>query len=712
MGSDLEDLAQPSGTLSPVSRRKFKRLKRLPQLDSLTSKSPIASKTPDPITPPSLTDRNIADSPSKLSENTVFRESMESMDSDDPLEVSETARFAESMDPIGSHNPKKVNEPTGSGNSMDFMGSDTVFAGEDNISDKKKENNNKKKKLKDGNRGSKPSLRNQKRLEKERRAHLEQIHAESQRLLRETKDVSFKPVLAEKKPISSVLEKIRRRKLEVQRRLGVEIIDSEDRHNVACEDVGYKDSDNHNIDQQAATFNERHDDGKPIEIKNIQCHHNDVLLAGSSGPQTLEDQAENVLPNVDLLCDSQHSIEENAAHLTSSPETAPASSLLPMNLMFDSAPPEDVFSDEENDKENIDPHPKKPANMDLCPKGDPLKAFMDVEAEEEDDSDHDRERYHDDEEEGEEDDENFDDLIATAAEEMPIDREMRDQLHQKWLEEQDAAATDNVLQKLKCGWKEKDLERERDLDQILGDEGYEGSDGYSADDMGLKKSSRKGLKKAKLMINEIFKDEEDAFVSSDDEEMEQRMVRQRLLEQTEQTTFLSPADDDGSREVFGLIKKLNIAPESKKRTRPAPSSFESWFSGGNSNSSSKSSFLGRASSNSLQSSHKQGSKTVRSFIFGRDDSNSRSGISASDVLESDQKENRPPTNASMKQSLSQLNHKNGHEKKNIKSDTTSGSSLFEILKRSSVPSVSSHENNETLHYFQAFKSVGKSANRK
>lgn len=40
-----------------------------------------------------------------------------------------------------------------------------------------------------------------------------------------------------------------------------------------------------------------------------------------------------------------------------------------------------------------------------------------------------------------------------------------------------------------------------------------------------------------------------------------------LLEQEEQTRVESPADDENSREVFGLIKKLNIVSENKKRPK-------------------------------------------------------------------------------------------------------------------------------------------------
>ncbi|KAB1220536.1 Coatomer subunit delta-3 [Morella rubra] len=54
--------------------------------------------------------------------------------------------------------------------------------------------------------------------EKERRDHLKQLRVESQRILRETRDVSFKPVPVVQKPISSILEKIRKRKLEVSKK--------------------------------------------------------------------------------------------------------------------------------------------------------------------------------------------------------------------------------------------------------------------------------------------------------------------------------------------------------------------------------------------------------------------------------------------------------------------------------------------------------------
>ncbi|XP_038977293.1 uncharacterized protein LOC113463659 [Phoenix dactylifera] len=93
--------------------------------------------------------------------------------------------------------------------------------GEEDITEKKKKKKEKKNKSSElaGQEGRlEETIREKRRLEKERRANLEQIHAESQRLLRETRDVSFKPVPLVQKPISSVLEKIRLRKLEVSKK--------------------------------------------------------------------------------------------------------------------------------------------------------------------------------------------------------------------------------------------------------------------------------------------------------------------------------------------------------------------------------------------------------------------------------------------------------------------------------------------------------------
>lgn len=167
--------------------------------------------------------------------------------------------------------------------------------------------------------------------------------------------------------------------------------------------------------------------------------------------------------------------------------------------------------------------------MDSCPEGVPANAFLDDEAEEEDDSDHDLMRFQEDEEDDASDEnEVFDDLIATDFEEAPIDHEKHYQLHQKWLEQQDAAATDNVLQRLKCGkyQKEPSVLDEED-DEELGED----SEDEASYDL-PPNVVRNGSKKAKQMIAQMFTDDHDVYVPSDDEEMEQTLIHQRLLKQT------------------------------------------------------------------------------------------------------------------------------------------------------------------------------------
>lgn len=38
-------------------------------------------------------------------------------------------------------------------------------------------------------------------------------------------------------------------------------------------------------------------------------------------------------------------------------------------------------------------------------------------------------------------------------------------------------------------------------------------------------------------------------------------------EQEEQATFLSPAEYEGSKEIFGLIKKTNGVPDTRKKAK-------------------------------------------------------------------------------------------------------------------------------------------------
>ena len=132
--------------------------------------------------------------------------------------------------------------------------------------------------------------------------------------------------------------------------------------------------------------------------------------------------------------------------------------------------------EEDNDKENIEPSTQnndvntrehlQRAIGDSCPDNTIMKDFLDDEAEEEDDSDNDMMRFKDDEEDdGSDENEVFNDLIAAGYEEKEIDHEKRNELHQKWLKQQDAAETNNVMQRLKFGHQEQKESVHEDEDE-------------------------------------------------------------------------------------------------------------------------------------------------------------------------------------------------------------------------------------------------------
>jgi hypothetical protein len=79
---------------------------------------------------------------------------------------------------------------------------------------------------------------------KERREYLDQLRAENQRLLRETRDAAFEAAPLVRKPISSVLEKIRRRKEEISKQFlsrkkskSIDICDRDDFEDVVAEEM-------------------------------------------------------------------------------------------------------------------------------------------------------------------------------------------------------------------------------------------------------------------------------------------------------------------------------------------------------------------------------------------------------------------------------------------------------------------------------------------
>ncbi|XP_022772771.1 DNA ligase 1-like isoform X2 [Durio zibethinus] len=568
----------------------------------------------------------------------------------------------------------------------------------------------------------------ERRTAKERREHLAQLRAESQRLLRDTRDAAFKPAPLVQKPISSILEKIRRRKLEVSKKTHF-FVDDHDGN--SCNDM---------VELELKDVaNEERGNERPIEVESEKATSNhgisDTLCADEIKNVVNVSSHKNLLPQIavgeeepkktfrapvndtqDLFSDSQTSDtkHELAEETPTSPlEEVLAPSLLALNLKLDSAPPDDMSSEEEdNDKENIDPQPQESVDLSPTPSGDPVKAFVDEEAEEEDDSDNDLVRFQDDDNEDEdcEDLEELRDMIATGYEEKQSDIERRMELHQKLLDQQDAAKTEHFLRK----WGPKQRET-----TLLDEEGFEEDDEYDEEEDFLETTEdfppvnlRMHINKIKEMIPQMFTDKDDMYISSDDEEAEKKLVEQCLSEKA-QVELLPPIEDAKSKELFGYIKKVNDMPDTRRKAKT--SSFSNMlFMGKNGNASSKSSFIGRGSNCSIPSSCKNGSGVLRSFVFEREDSNSKSTVSmaenSSDVI---QKENRPTKTASAKFSNSQI--KSSAPPRKNETETTSRAQLLEILRRSSLHATHCTRNSIVGHtesIFAAFKLEKKSTGHK
>ncbi|KAG9440945.1 hypothetical protein H6P81_021110 [Aristolochia fimbriata] len=576
------------------------------------------------------------------------------------------------------------------------------------------------------------------RLAKEKKCYLDMIHAESQRLLRETRDASFRPAPVVQKPISSVLEKIRQRKLEVLRKsYSSDVSDSFMNNDASLGDTTERRLHSAKGDKSQEGGNDDKDCGLPVPTMGAeddfitvsekisprsvsgnkcdhgtresissaliqehsthsQSHSEDNQLEDGSSEPSKEDSKDNQLEDdSDKLCEEEYF----------SPSVL-AEKLNEESILSES----DLSEEEDDDKENIDPHPG----------GDPVKAFVDDEAEEEDDSDRELMIDHGSSDENEEKEtgehEEFKDLIASGYEEKAVDTERRDELHQKWLQQQDAAETENILQILKCGVPQK-AEESLLYDEEEYDQCDRGSQDEEMPNLPPVSGSRIKTKELKLMISKMFTDSEDPFLS-DEEENETRLARQLYHNKSEEAaSFLSPVENDSSREVFGLIKKLNIAPENKRRAKTS-SFLETLVKGSNGSSSSKSSFLGRAHSSSLPSARKQGVATVRSFVFGRDDSNSRSGISTSaESADLNRKEKQQAKKISAKHSTTSKSFSQEAKKE---TRTASGPSLFQILRASSVQSSASvyseklsstsvFGQTQADYHFTAFKSSRKTA---
>ncbi|GKV29887.1 hypothetical protein SLEP1_g38764 [Rubroshorea leprosula] len=340
--------------------------------------------------------------------------------------------------------------------------------------------------------------------------------------------------------------------------------------------------------------------------------------------------------------------------------------------------------EEENDKENIDPCPHKSVDM-SSPSGDPVKAFVDEEAEEEDDSDNDRLCFgdnDDDEDDDSEDPEELEDMIATEYEEKETDIEKRMEHHQELLNKQDAAETENMLQR--WGLKQRETLLEEELNGES-EEDMEESDDEASDDLPETNSIRMSIRKLREMIPQMFKDKDDVYISSDDEEMEKSLVKQHQFEKADkQAKLLPPTEDAISKAFCSHIKQVNNMPQPRKKAKISSAFSTTLLTGGKGNVSSKTSFIGRGSKSSLPPIQKQGSSMARSFIFEREVSNSRSRISmAEDSSDKIQiAKTRPAKPTSAKFSNSQVTPT--AQSKKPAAETSSRTPLLDILRRSSL----------------------------
>ncbi|XP_078180748.1 DNA ligase-like protein [Carex rostrata] len=603
------------------------------------------------------------------------------------------------------------------------------FNGEDESSEK--ETKKKRKSRDNANVKSKDPMRDKRRSVKERRVQLDMIHAESQRLLRETSDASFKPLPIVHKPISSVLEKIRLRKLEILKKSSASFQTSEIDSSVGVESWSVDASDTRNITKDDVDLDMGGNDDQVMHVKSSEC-----ALEGektSESHETRENSSEKQMPNPDISESaskdedkSDNAYPSNEEHNQSENDVAdneadevPSSSMpctnpaVPSDDVSSSSSDDDEEEEEEekyNDKENIDPCSQSLSTMNnKDSRSAVLKDFVDDEAEEEDDSDHDLTRFPENageegsESDGSDENEVMKDLIATGYKESKRDHERRNELHLMWLEQQDAVKTDNVLQRLKYS----NLHKEDLMDEVEEEDGE--GEGSGDDTMlsdsgagagGLKNILRQNSEKVKQMM--MFNDDHDVYVPSDEDENEDHMLCQRILKKQPDIKTTALLENEESREVFGLIKKLNIAPPPKRRGNHAASNLDMLTVGSNSNSFSK--FFGRKGSGSMTSSRK--AVIGRSFIFGRDDSNSRSGLSSDNQSSEnyDKSDTDPKERNQMHKPISSSQRSSQMKSATAASSgvsSSSGSSLFEILRQSSISSDKQIEEKSQLTETQA-----------
>ncbi|KAG0623987.1 hypothetical protein M758_3G215500 [Ceratodon purpureus] len=613
----------------------------------------------------------------------------------------------------------------------------------------------------DGQNGKKKKLSKK----EEERIKREEVFAESQRLLRESKGVAFVAPAPVTKPVSSVLDKIRQRRLQlgcsgsgsvsshvdekksVLRRatkqkstthvdltvdddteveiemfssnvVKIEEVKPEDvvvdvqvrhisTHGVSRDKEGLQIADGDGKAQGDVACDEKIP-GTPEGQKDLS--RDDVASSRSDEEDSKLESSQHILATQDLLCTSQLSpaTQESVAPTPFESVVTTASDLMGFDtqLLDEELMPRSIRDD--HHLQNKETGLRPPGQFEVYTKATHVRGLIDDEAEDEDE-DILAENAEEEEILGDEDD--LQDLIASTEKEKSGDKARRDALHRKWLEQQDTEQTEDILERLRTGrstrWKGRDrvvscLDEDEDIVNNIGSKSLDkislGSqieaDGLFAEEdhteeplISLRQRARSQELETDCLLDE-YEDVDDIAredpvvedeIIEDEEEHEQSIMRKRLLEESEeQLVFMSPAEDESSREVLSLINKVNVG---NLKTKSTTGHLE--IRGlGSTSLSSKPSFLGRSSSSSSlpPPAHRQvgAGGSSRSFVFGRDDSNSGHGFPPNQA----QEEKNPVVakSASVKR-VSSTSASGG--KKRSTPQATTGPSLFEMLKKQS-----------------------------
>ncbi|CAM6089029.1 unnamed protein product [Calypogeia fissa] len=506
------------------------------------------------------------------------------------------------------------------------------------------------------------------------REEVEDLRAETQRLLRETPGTSFAAEQAVRKPVSSLIEKIRQRKLQLSSSLakgststlGISLkVSTLEQKDVLDEDT-LDDEIEFVMCKPPIRVVVKQEPGEPSTsgVPRAESDDNPVPVDAmddggdrpSSQPGTPDlrlDRSNScsgcksppksflrapLLESQDLYSDSQLSLKEDSPVLGDDEDVIPVvGSRLNLHLdtetQYDDRWLEDDFGKENRDPTSISLPEHIPVVADV-------RGLVDDEAEDEDE---DNSSLDDEDDEGQETGRDLKDLLTQDAGEKAADVERRAELHSKWLEQQDLAMEDNILQRIETGWKTKG---KKEMPALLSDSQDRTSlgDNVSRPFKGIERLGEPASSDLEALRKQVKDDDcilergsgpgnldqdganpmqqEDYQESSDDEEAEENLRRQLFLQESEEKIeFLSVADDESSREILGLINKVNVAAI-KPRTTTGHKEARASATGYHQPLQHQSSFL-RRKVTTVSATTRQGSGNSRSYVFGRDDSNSR-----------------------------------------------------------------------------------------